>query len=60
MNCKEIKLILKKMHPNKVRELKNLVWFIAIADLRDTDQSLCEPSELAYHWWKAHEEKEKE
>ena len=27
MNCKEIKLILKKMHPNKVRELKNLVWF---------------------------------
>lgn len=33
---------------------------IAIADLRDTDQSLCEPSELAYHWWKAHEEKERE
>lgn len=27
MNCKEIRLILKKMHPNKVRELKNLVWF---------------------------------
>lgn len=50
MNCKEIRFILKKMHPNKVRELKNLVLFIAIADLRDTDQSLCEPSELAYHW----------
>ena len=27
MNCKEIRLILKKMHPNKIRELKNLVWF---------------------------------
>ena len=27
MNCKEIRLILKKMHPNKVREIKNLVWF---------------------------------
>lgn len=27
MDCKEIRLILKKMHPNKVRELKNLVWF---------------------------------
>ena len=27
MNCKETRLILKKMHPNKVRELKNLVWF---------------------------------
>ena len=27
MNCKEIRLILKKMHPNKVREIKNLVCF---------------------------------
>ena len=27
MNCKEIRLILKKMHPNKVRELRPLLWF---------------------------------
>lgn len=27
MDSKEIRLILKKMHPNKVREIKNLVWF---------------------------------
>ena len=27
MDVKEIRLILKKMHPNKVRELRPLLWF---------------------------------